>query len=139
VNAPDDSSIANDDVLLRWNQNSKHQLVKDGERKRPSSGSLIPHPGNVLSVYLVSELQSRGMDEHDVLQACAGDSVWALEAGQARSLGCGIVRDPADAGLPVDPAHALLTLEPDLGGKPRRRTLSKLAKAMRHVAGPVTN
>lgn len=78
-----------------------------------------------------------GLGPETVLAECRGDSVWALDVAVIRDLGCGLVADPASDGFSVDPAHALLTVDPDLGRGGRKRVLRGLVAAARHVAGEV--
>jgi hypothetical protein len=134
----DDSRIDNADVVFRWNAATSHQLTPDHRRGcwRLSSGSLILH-GDGLSVYVDSVLRTLGLGPETVLAECRGDSVWALDVAVIRDLGCGLVMDPASDGFSVDPAHALLTIDPDLGRSARKRVLRGLVVAARLVAGDV--
>lgn len=134
----DDARIGNSDVVFRWNASTNHQLTPDHRRGcwRLSSGSLIVH-GDGLSVYLDSVLAALGRGPETILAECRGDSVWALDVAVIRDLGCGIMADPASDGFSVDPAHALLIVDPHLGRSARKRVLRGLVAAARHVAGHV--
>jgi hypothetical protein len=105
----DDPTVLNNDRLFRRVQDSPSQLATgfDG-RKRPSS-AVFKAPE--LSVYIESEMTSRGRAPEEALQGHAGWYLTSVTAGSIRQFDVErqdshpIVRD---AEPPKDPAHGLV-------------------------------
>jgi len=116
----DDSTIGDNEVILR--RIPKEWVIVDQnlKRKRPTSACFQDGSKDPMSVYILSEAQSPAA----VMQGAKEPFLVALPVAFVRKLGLGIIRDPSSGG----PGHALLV------GKKTGATKEKLAKAAAWVA-----
>jgi hypothetical protein len=125
----DDPSIA--DHSLRLRRIPAAWVVQDSVDRglRPSSGAFGAHPdGSPMSVVLAEVLENAGRPLSDALAAHEGFALVAFSAGDARSCGQGVERDPT----PEEPAHGLVC------GTKTKAVKRRLAKASRWAVGPLT-
>ncbi|MDX2762850.1 hypothetical protein [Streptomyces europaeiscabiei] len=132
----DDSTIPNEELLLRWVPAfNPALLVRDSDTNEvigPSSAAFAPDTDGA-SVYLDSLVQANSLEPPDVTHAPT-DSVWTLPVGQVRELNLGVRRDPwpQDVDDPEHPryaAHALITGLLGLSKKQRIRAQKGLARS----------
>ncbi len=132
----DDSSIPDDEILLRWVPAfDPNLLARDsdtGEVLGPTSGAFSPDTDGA-SVYIDSLMQTEGLESRDIRHA-ETDSVWALRVAEVRELALGVRRDPwpTDVDDPEHPryaAHALITGLLGVSKKSRIRAQRGLARA----------
>jgi len=134
VTASDDPSVREDDDLA-YRRVHPRQLVKavDG-RPRVSSATFKPNRQDelALSVYLRSVLTDLSVSPADCIPAGGQHMLAALDVGDLRRLGHGVIRDPVtDARIPnqCDPAHALIT-----GFQDGRKAMDRQARALAETA-----
>lgn len=128
--------VVNADQFLRRfidDGNSVTYVDNDPKKPRPSGGAYVYDVDGV-SGYLLSVMLESGLTAVDVVAAGRGTLCFSLPVGGIRACenaGADVVRDPDDpidrARLPLDDAHALISLPEDVAGKRRRRFLRKLA------------
>lgn len=110
------------------------QIVEDGNtgKRRPSSAALERRAGEeTASMYARSLLEKHQISIDRVLEGHEGMAVVGLAVEAIRRIDFDAVEDPdgvdPDHPHPCDPAHSGL-VEPELSGKPLKRSLSALAK-----------
>jgi len=111
----DDPSIGDHEVL--WRRIHPHQIIQEPDGTwRPGSFAFIDNTAaHELSVHIAA-LSTPTL----ALQGYVDQSLVAIVAGSARSLGYAIVRDPT----PDDPSHAVICPSPN---KSHARILAKSA------------
>lgn len=101
----DDSTVSNDDGLLRRVPKAWFVLDENLGRVRPSSAAFSnDKTGSPMSVAIESAVIADGRKPVDVLQGKANFALVRITAGFARQHQQGIQRDPIE----VEPAHALV-------------------------------
>ncbi len=117
----DDTSIGDDDIVLRRVSERAYIFDENLGRFRPSSQAFLQNgPDGLVSVYLESETTHSAV-------ACEGPEPYLafISAGELRELGLGIVRDPSSGG----PGHCEIT------GRKTRGMLNRIARQAQWVPG----
>lgn len=123
----DDPSI--DDAAVLWRRIPPWHFVFDGnqQRWRSSSAAFVDDAdGHPMSVLIADQVLGSERSAVSVLAGHPGFALASITAGEARSCGQGVVRDP----LPHEPAHALI-----FGPKPKS-TQRRLAKGSAWIVPP---
>ena len=108
---PDDASINDTDVLLRFVPPNTEHVKHWTSEEKPTSAALIVKPSERgPSFSLLSILSDLGLDDRAPLKGRPGYGLIAIQVAALRTAGFGIVRDPVVSEPPRedDPAHCLV-------------------------------
>jgi hypothetical protein len=127
-----DGKIPDTEALYRRVHFERMIYDENLQRQRSSSAAWDDITGEI-SVYLGSALAAEALPPACVLDDHPGYRLFVVTAGEARTLGFGVVSDPdPDENHPRAKCHGLLTGL--LSGNPGRRQRKRLASASQLVA-----
>ncbi|MDE0117197.1 MAG: hypothetical protein OXT07_11325 [bacterium] len=138
--APDDSKIADGEILYRRVLDREDMVVHDENLQRwtPRNAALRFDPDG-MSVYLAGVLAERGIGPAQVAALRTGSIVFSVTAAEARQEGLGVTHTPA--GPPSDPvafAHGSICRDPQWSDRELRERRNRLRRRFTLAWGTVS-